>query len=220
MRTWSKIAAGVAAAAIVATLAATALAAQDAPGRPFPHYRFGVSAGANLADMTDTDDADMRTGFLVGGSFMIQLSDRFSFQPELFYAQKGVKGAFVDDETSTPVSIALKHDYIEVPLLARWSFLDRAASVRPFILGGPTFGVSASCEAEGSSGGVSASVDCDEFASVNNFEVGGLLGAGLELPVGRSRMTVAARYGMGFSKVFDESDSKNRTFAILVGATF
>lgn len=185
----------------------------------FPHYRIGFAAGANLADMSDTDDADFRTGFALGTSLMIQLSDKFSLQPELYYSQKGVKGR-IDDPEAGSISLTLKNDYIELPLLARWTFGDRMMSLRPFVVGGPTLAVVSSCEAEGSSGGASASIDCDEFADVNNFEFGGVAGVGLQFPVGRSLMSVGARYTMGFSKVFDGADAKNRAVSLLVGLAF
>lgn len=219
MRTMTKVALLIGGAALAAALIGSVAGAQS-PTLLYPKWHFGLSAGANLADMTDTEGADMRTGMLVGASLSVQLTEKFSLQPELYYSQKGVKGSFVDEESGTPVDVTLKNDYIEVPLLARWTFGRLDTPVRPFVVGGPSLGLSASCKGEGEADGVSASIDCDRFASMNNFELGGVAGVGLAFPVGRNAMTVSTRYTVGFSKVFDEADSRNRALSFLVGFVF
>lgn len=202
---------------VAGLLLAAPAAAQDAPFHP--RFRFGITAGANIADMSDTDGASTRNGMIAGGTLTMQLLRDFAVQPELLYAQKGVEGTFTDDETGERVKLTLKNDYVEMPVLARYTFPLRAP-IRPFVLAGPSFALSANCEAEGSSGGVSASVDCDRFASLNDFDVGGIAGAGLEMPVGRNAVTLGARYEFGFSEVFDESTAKNRAWSILLGIRF
>lgn len=72
----------------------------------------------------------------------------------------------------------------------------------------------------GEADGVSASIDCDRFATMNNFDFGGVAGVGLAFPVGRNAMTVSTRYTLGLSKVFDEADAKNRAISLLVGFMF
>lgn len=203
---------------LAATAAVTPAAAQDS--RAFPRFRFGVAGGANFADMSKTDNSDIRTGVLIGGSMMIELGRNFAIQPELYFSQKGAKGEFTDDNSGESIDITLKNDYIELPVLARWTFGTTAMRVRPFVVGGPTFAFVANCKAEGRSGGASASVDCTEFADQKDFDFGGVGGAGLEFPVGRSLMSLGARYTMGFNEVFKGTDAKNRTASVLVGITF
>lgn len=219
MRTIPKLALLIGGAALAATLVGTVARAQS-PTLLYPKWQFGLAAGANLADMTDTEGADMRTGMLVGAGLSVQLTEKFSLHPELYYSQKGVKGSFVDDESGTAVDVTLKNDYIEVPLLARWTFGRLDTPVRPFIVGGPSLAVSASCKGVGEADGMSASIDCDRFATMNNFEFGGVAGVGLAFPVGRNAMTVSTRYALGLSKVFDEANAKNRAFSVLVGFMF
>ena len=203
--------------ALVAVALVTAVAgAQD--NRMYPRFRFGVAAGANIADMTKTTGADTRTGVIAGATMNARFTKYFSVQPEIYYAQKGVKGTFVDD-AGDPIDITLKNDYVELPLLARWTLLTEG-TVQPFVLGGPAFAASTSCKAEGRSGGVSASIDCDQFAKLNNFDVGGAVGGGVEFPVTHNALSLGARYTFGFSKVFDGTNSKNRTWSLLVGFVF
>src|SRR5215207_1330104 len=117
----------VAAAAVL--FAAPASAQSAAP--IMPKYRFGISAGANLASMTEADDTDSRTGLLIGGHVNVRLNNAFSFQPELYYSQKGLKAS------DSGVDVTLKNDYVEIPLLARWS-APMSGSIRPFVLAGPS----------------------------------------------------------------------------------
>ena len=185
----------------------------------YPAYRFGLMAGANISDMTKTTGADTRTGFLGGVTLNARFTRNFSLQPELYYSQKGVKGTFVDEASGENVDVTLKNDYVELPVLAKWTLVPEG-TVQPFVLGGPAFAASASCKAEGSSRGVSASIDCDKLASHNTFDMGGLLGGGVAIPVGKNAMTLGARYTFGFNKVFDESKSKNRTWSLMLGFVF
>ena len=199
-------------AAVAVLFAAPASAQSAAP--IMPKYRFGISAGANLASMTESEDTDSRKGLIIGGHMSVRLNNAFSFQPELYYSQKGLSAS------DAGTDITLKNDYIEIPLLARWS-APTSGSVRPFLLAGPSVGVNMSCEVEGEQDGQSATVDCEEFGGeVNTLDLGGLLGGGLEFPVGTRAMSVGARYTFGMSEVIKDSDSKNRALTFLVGFSF
>ena len=217
MRTWTKCALAIGALA----LAAADVHAQSA-APVAPRYRFGLMVGLNLADMTETEDADMRMGFLVGGSLMIPVgTGAFAFQPEVLYSQKGVKGTTVDEGSGQEVDITLKHDYVEIPLLLRLSVVPSGgAGVRPFLLVGPSVGISAKCEIEGESGGTSVGIDCDNIFEVATMDLGGLLGGGIEFPFGTRALSVGARYTFGFSEVFEDTDTKNRVIGIVAGLTF
>lgn len=82
--------------------------------------KFGVKAGVDLAtvkgDVTvDTgfgvftsDFSESYTGFYVGGFAQIGISESFSFQPEVLY-----------------VSLQDDFSYLNVPLLARYSFAEK-----------------------------------------------------------------------------------------------
>lgn len=199
-------------AAVAVLFAAPASAQSAAP--LMPKYRFGIAAGANLANMTESDDADSRKGLIVGGLMNVRLNNAFSFQPEVYYSQKGLSAS---DEG---VDITLKNDYVEIPLLARWS-APMTGSFRPFLLAGPSVGVNLSCEVEGEQDGESQSVDCEEFGGeVNTLDLGGLLGGGVEIPVGTRAMSLGARYTFGMSEVIKDSESKNRALTFLVGFSF
>ena len=206
--------------AVAALLAAASseLGAQTA-APVAPRFRFGITAGLNFADMSEIEDSDMRMGFVLGGHLVMPFGPTFAFQPEVLYSQKGAKGSTVDEESGEEVDIELKHDYLEIPLLLRMS-IPTSGSVRPYLLLGPSIGLSMSCEIDGESGGVSVGIDCDELLEPSSVDLGGALGGGIEFPVGTRAMSLGVRYTAGFSEVFEEDESKNRVLAILAGFTF
>ena len=180
-------------------------------------YSFGILAGVNLATMAGNDVSNVsnRTGFVGGLSTWFRAYEQLGFEADLLYAQKGAKG------TGAGVTGTLQHDYIEVPLLARFDFTTSSEKVRPFLALGPSFGYSVRCRVEATSGGVSASASCaDAGLDENKFDVGGTAGAGLGFPMGRSTFTVGARYTYGFTNVEKTYDAKNRVWSFLAGLSW
>jgi hypothetical protein len=206
-------------AALLAVAASSDLGAQAA-APVAPRFRFGITAGLNFANMSELDDSDMRTGFIIGGHLVMPFGPTFAFQPEVLYSQKGAKGTTVDEESGEEIDIELKHDYVEIPLLLRMTIVPASGGVRPYLLLGPSIGLSMSCEIEGEANGVSVGIDCDELVEPSSVDVGAALGGGIEFPVGTRAMSLGVRYTLGLSEVFEEDESKNRVLAILAGFTF
>lgn len=183
---------------------------------------FGVLAGVNVASFggSDGDDLeDSRTGFLVGGFAVVRLSPVFAFQPEVLYAQKGAGGSFTEEGSTASVEFQLS--YLEVPLLLRLD-VPGGTAARPFLLVGPSVALNVGCEVEASFDGVTGSADCDEedAAEPQSVDFGGLVGGGLEFPLGTRSLSVGVRYTYGFSDVFDGADVQNRTLGIVAGLRF
>lgn len=199
---------------------AAAQSVADAPAAS--RTSFGVLAGVNVASFggSDGDDLeDSRTGFLVGGFAVVRLSPVFAFQPEVLYAQKGAGGSIEDG--GGVESIEFQLSYLEAPLLLRVD-VPGGASVRPFLLAGPSLALNVGCEVEASFEGVTASVDCDEAdaAEPETFDVGGLIGGGLEFPLGTRSLSVGVRYTFGLTDVLDGADAQNRALGIVAGLRF
>ena len=72
----------------------------------------------------------------------------------------------------------------------------------------------------GEGGGVTVSFSCNDFGTLKSTDVGALLGAGLEFPVGRQAIIVGARYDFGLIGVGDVSSEKNRNLQFLAGVRF
>lgn len=197
-------------------LAAPAARAQS--GAPLERpVRTAVVVGASIARMTEVEDAEPRNGLVLGGQLTIRVNALFAFQPELLYVQKGLEGAL--DFGGTPVDLAYRSDYLEVPLLARLSLGGR--TVRPFVLAGPSLAFSVACHVDGEVDGDTETIACaDADAEPAAVDLGLVAGGGLELPIGMNALTVGARYTAGLLEALDGTGSRHRTVAITVGFTF
>ena len=210
-------------AGILALSTAGAAAAQSTVDAPAARgTSFGVLAGVNLASFGGEDGDDLddgRTGFLVGGFAVVRLSPVLAFQPEVLYAQKGAGGSISDG--GGVESLEFQLSYLEAPLLLRVD-VPGGGAVRPFLLAGPSIAINVGCEVEATFEGMTASVDCDEAdaAEPETFDVGGLIGGGLEFPLGTRSLGLGVRYTFGFTDVLDGADAQNRTLGIVASLRF
>jgi hypothetical protein len=172
----------------------------------------GIKGGATFADMpTFADDlekegaVDMtyRVGLRAGGFVALRIADRLAFQPELLYAQKGLKGT--DPSGNQPFSVEL--DYVDIPLLLRF---DLTPSTRRgwHLLAGPSFNVNVRARAEE-----------DIRDDVEDVEVGLVLGVGFHT----RQLLLEGRYEEGLTNVLQfggDDNYRNRAFTALVGVRF
>ena len=170
---------------------------------------FGVKAGLNIANLSgDTPEGSSgRTSFHVGGAVEIEVSDKFSIQPELVYSAQGMK---FEQEG---VDLTMKLDYLNVPLMAKY-YVAEGFSLEI----GPQIGFNLSAKAKGEQGGVSATTDLEEISSI---DFGANFGFGYKLDSG---LNFGARYNLGLSNVIDSDNtnesSKNGVFQVSVGYNF
>jgi hypothetical protein len=180
---------------------------------PTPSVSIGVLAGANFANFSgsDANGASSRTGIVGGLSVDFTLANNFGLEIDGLYSQQGAKSTFDSGEAT------LKLDYVQIPVLARINFPTHSP-VRPFITVGPSVGFRVKCEA--SSGG--NTVSCENLVGQNakSVDVSGVVGAGLGFKMGKQELSIGARYNMGFTKVFDGSNAKNKVISVLAGLSF
>lgn len=164
---------------------------------------FGLRAGLNFANFNDTEngDFDSRTGLMVGGylNFKVPMSP-ISIQPEALYTQKGAESG----------GTTVKLDYLEVPVLAKFSFAPGPAT--PHVYFGPYVGFVLNSEVSG--GG--ASVDIDNAQT----DLGGVVGGGLDINLGLTKLNAGVRYGFALTDAFDGGQGKNGVFSIVAGINF
>lgn len=166
----------------------------------------GATAGVNIAtvDGDDTDGAKNLTGFMVGLSFIHQVSSLFAFQPEIAYSMKGTK--FEEAGETGEIKLA----YIDVPLLAKISLGTAMAQARPALYIGPYAAINVGCDVKADG----ISFECDEFgADPKTVDFGAIAGVGLDF----GNMNVFARYQFGLTNIGDEADAgdaKNRVIQI------
>jgi hypothetical protein len=176
----------------------------------------GVKAGVNFANLNFEGDGatvnlDRRKG-AVGGVFVVwPATGRVALQTEALYSQKGAQ--MEEDGASGKIKL----DYVDVPVLARFS-----SPVSPgtsfHVFAGPSFSFRVSAKSEFSFEGEEENEDIDD--DVERFDLGLVAGAGLEF----GRVVVDGRYTWGLSNINkDENDDvkiKNRVFAVMAGIRF
>ncbi|MEO8879750.1 MAG: porin family protein [Gemmatimonadaceae bacterium] len=197
------------ASALFLTVGTSTAFAQDMDAHP----SFGLLAGVNFASLRGSDaaNAKTRTGFVGGLSMNLHVARHVGIEVDGLYSQEGAKfNAQGGDET-------LKLDYIRVPVLLRLG-IPTQSSVHPFVVVGPSLGFKVGCKE--TLGSDSANCDSVEGLSVKSFDFAGAVGGGVGFRVGKEELSVQARYTMGFSKIIDNSDAKNKNFSVMAGFAF
>jgi hypothetical protein len=176
----------------------------------------GAKAGVIFADVPNFGDVmesstAMRTGLVAGGFLTWGISGGFAVQPEVLYAQKGMKL----DEPGVSASVELS--YLDVPVLARYTF--GKGSTRGYVFGGPSFNFKLDAKAKSSFEGQDEEEDIGE--DIESFEFALVVGAGVEF----GHFLVEGRFSEGLTNLAKDDEDleetlKNRTFAILAGFRF
>lgn len=191
---------------------------------------FGVKAGANLARLTGDNGEKMklRTSFNAGVFVEVELSDRFSLQPELYYSSQGAKQDFQfnqGNDVSSTLEVTQRQDYLVIPVLAKFY-----ATEHFFIEAGPQIGFL--LKATGESSGLVDIEDEDIKDIITDTDIALNLGVGYQFP---SNLFINARFVNGLTNVndaeafveedptFEEgniADQKNQVFQIGIGYKF
>jgi hypothetical protein len=193
----------------IALFGITAMSAQE-------FFNFGVKGGVNFATLTGDDadeiDAKMKTGFHLGVFAEIMISDKFGIQPEVLYSSQGATSdvAFIYEEFGGNVDVDIKLDYISVPVMLKY-FVAPGFSLEA----GPQFSFLSKSEIEAEFQGETETEDMKD--DTESFDLGAAVGVGYGLPQG---FLVQARYVMGFSDVYTDSDAKNSVIQLSVGWKF
>jgi len=176
------------------------------------NVEFGLKAGINLSTITgdDADSFSSRTGFHVGFVSEIEISETFSFQPELLYSAQG--SDWSEDFVSESFEGTYKVDYLNVPLMAKFYVVEGFS-----LEAGPQVGLLLSAKAEGDF----ADDDLKDYLKGIDFGVN--FGLGYKLDGG---LNFGARYNLGLSDANDDTDFlgdstyKNGVFQFSVGYFF
>ncbi len=184
----------------------------------------GARGGLNLSSLRgdDVEDLDGTTGFHFGAFADFGVSDVFSVQPEILLSQKGA------EESEGDATLSINLSYLEIPVLAKVR-IPTAGQVGGHLLAGPAVSFETGCEVEGSGGGVTATVDCDdpEFdggLERKSVDFGAMFGGGVSVDVGTVVVTFETRYNLGLIDINDvaEPDASavkngNLMFSLAVG---
>ncbi len=171
----------------------------------------------------------VQTGLVAGVFLIYEFDNGFGVQPELLSSEKGVSTGLY--EGFVDVDMNLNLSYIELPLLAKYTF-PLKGSFKPNVFAGPSLAYSLSSELEATAGILSAGVDFSSMTHVTDFGI--VLGAGFGWEVGDGIITFDARYTRGFTNVIltgdfeingdtqtiEGDDFKNHGMAFMLGYVF
>lgn len=171
--------------------------------------RFGIKGGLNISNVVggDVENTNSLVGFHVGGLAEIHVVEKFFIQPELLFSAQGTK---VDGPLGS--SADLKLNYLNIPVLAKYYFIENKFSVEA----GPQLGILLSAKAEGE--------DIKDFTRSVDF--GFNIGAGYNFT---DNLSAGIRYTIGLSPLTDEDidnaddyydSAKNSNLAIFLAYKF
>ena len=184
-----------------------------APPRPARARHYGVKGGMNSSnlsvDPTALEDRGSLTSYAFGAWYGIPLNRRFTVQTEALYSVKG------DAETSGGYTASTHVSYLDVPVLAKVGFL-HGAPVQPALFVGPSLAlnVSAKSKLEGEGN----TLDMDIKDEVRNFDLGLVLGGGVDFSVGTHTCGVELRYSKGLTNAASDAlagSARNDVLAIM-----
>ena len=155
-----------------------------------------------------------------GGFLNYAVTPSFSIQPELLYIKKGVEcgGAVTIEGLSVgtvnmDLKERLKLTYLEIPVLAKIKIPVRG-KIRPSLFGGPALAIKLSGKYEYTNlyneDGTLRNIALEpKISNMKSTDFGLVMGADLNIPVGRATLVLDARYTMGLSGQFGTSGTES-----------
>ena len=198
---------------------------------------YGVKAGVHVGNVNieglNPNLLPIQPKTFIGETFGvfadIPFGDHLAFQPEINYTAKGFQfNEGIDlGELGLPFDLRFsartKVNTIDVPLLLKYK-IPVGGGVAPYILAGPSinyvssanFSVRANLIAD-----ITALNQDIPLGGINRFNVSGVLGAGVALPVGTGKVLVDARFLRDFSNTVKtpiiDVAARNTGFAFSIG---
>jgi len=205
-----------------ALLVPAVLAAQ-APGRIRSSMRpaVGAEVGYSRTDLVggDAQRVESRQGALTGLYLQTPLAGPLFLRSEILFALKGGRTeAAVEGGGTAELDIGLA--YIELPVLIRTGVT--RGRFRPMIFGGPAPSLQIGCDLQVVVPNAPVRASCDEtnVPPFRDFDVGMVVGGGLEVRWPASALALEARYTAGLRSVLEGVDVRNRAFGVVLALTF
>jgi hypothetical protein len=178
-------------------------------------FQLGYSRARFSADQSGLPES--RSGSLFGVFVGTTVAGPLNAQAELFLARKGGGLSTVVD--NVPIELSVQLVYIEMPLLARF-VIPLGGRFHPNVFGGGSIALNIGCDIQAEIPGLLAQQACDEAAiSVNTFDLGAVIGAGVEYDWRDSNARIEIRQTIGLREISPGDTAKNRVWALLFGIT-
>ncbi|WP_339839792.1 porin family protein [uncultured Flavobacterium sp.] len=158
------------------------------------NIRFGVKAGLNYANFTNTKvQTDAITNYHAGILVEISLFDNLAIQPELLYSTVGASYDSAITEFKNELG------YISIPVVAKFNLSESL-----FLEAGPQ-------------GSFLLSKKDEVFDDYNKVDFSVNAGVGINLT---KNLFASARYNVGVTEIARDADAKNSVFQLSVGLLF
>ncbi|HET8624159.1 MAG TPA: porin family protein [Gemmatimonadales bacterium] len=179
-------------------------------------FQLGYSRARFSGDQSGIGES--RTGSLFGAFIGTPLAGPLNVQAEIFLAKKG--GGLSTTIAAVPVQVSVQLIYLEVPLLAR-IVIPVGGRLHPNVFGGGSVALNVGCDIQAEVPGLVSQEACDEAGTlqVNTFDLGAVVGAGVEYDWRKSNARLEIRQTFGLREVAPGGLVKNRVWAILFGIT-
>jgi hypothetical protein len=162
-------------------------------------------------------DQDYRWGFLVGAHGEYRFAKMWGVRLEGNWVQKGGSNLVVGTETLSFVNIK----YIEVPLLLNL-FIPLGTAVEFGVYSGATIGFNTSCKFTVTAG--SDGVDCASAPTGDAKSTEWTVPFGAEFVWNveslKTALSLDARFMLGLTDAFESATAKNRSFTVMVRASY
>ena len=194
----------------------------------------GVKAGYNLTNATANGVADFLPSpkiidnYFVGITYERPLYGNLHFAPEFNYSSKGfairesVDLNLFEVDIPLGITVVTRSKYIDAPLLLKYYAGNKT---KFYIEGGPYIGYALNAQLKEKVNFLFdiniAQQDLDLSKDLyNRWEIGGVVGAGISIPVEQSNFNVGIRYQQAFSDMLDDPiiDVRLRNYGIGINA--
>jgi|GEM_PF-4278599 len=202
---------------LVLALALVLVSAADA--REAGTLMWGVKGGSGGANMygDDTGGFGTRVGGLVGAYVEYPLTQLVSLQGELLYSLKGWK----TDTFCKGCEVSQTVGYLQIPILLRINS-PVAGAPGPYLIMGPTLNMKVNDTFD-----VTPASAQDEFEALEykGFDVGLVLGGGVEFPAGTYTIFTEIRADGSATPAYEdveseEIDAQNWAVSLVIGVSF
>lgn len=180
----------------------------------------GVRGGLNISKLAGDVITESKVGLIAGAFVGIGLSGNWGMQPELSYVQKGTKREVQGGELTGTTKL----DYLELQVPINVDLPVKSERFNPRLQAGPTFAAALSCKVEETGPSDTESEDCMD--DIESYDIGIVLGFGLDIGSGPGAFIADIRYNIGLTNINDAVDEegnpepfalKNRSTQLLVG---
>ncbi|OBX21265.1 outer membrane protein with beta-barrel domain [Gelidibacter algens] len=160
---------------------------------------FGLKTGLNISNIIGGDlDRNNLIGFHIGGFAEIELSDKFSLQPELLYSRQG---------SEVENSLKVKVDYLAIPVMAKYYISEKFS-----IEAGPQMSFLVNDKVEFNDDAIP-----DAETDAASFDFGLNVGLGYNVS---SHLLAQVRYNYGITTISENPDITNSVFQLSLGYKF